>query len=328
MGKVGISIKDKRLKFKIGLQKIFLIKIKEKSCLSWTKLAKRLNVCTHTLMFDWRNERSTLPQGIAKKLLDEYPFEKWETIESKWITGVLDEDWRQKSLADNIKKRIEIPPRSEELAEIFGIVLGDGHLDRKVLTIAGNSNELMHYIYLNQKIKMLFGLDSKIIKIKNQNSMQLRVNSTELIKFLIANNFVLGDKIKNKESLPDWIFEKKEFIYGALRGLFDTDGGIYQKQKRYKRAIIEFQTESPHIRKNLFELIEKAGFKPSKSDVNVRIQNQAEVLRFFQLIGSANPKNIIRYTYFIKTGEIPLKEKLKKEIISFKVEKSFKAPVV
>ena len=104
--------------------------------------------------------------------------------------------------------------------------------------------------------------------------------------------------------------------------------GIYQKQKKYKRAIIEFQTESPYIRKDLFELIEKAGFKPSKSDVNVRIQNQKEVREFLAKVGCSNPKNIIRCKYFIESGEIPLKEKLKKEIISLKVEKPFKAALV
>lgn len=159
------------------------------------------------------------------------------------------------------------------MAEILGVILGEGHLDMKTLTIAGNSDELEHYIYLNKKIKELFGLDSKILKIKNQNSMQLRIYSTELINFLITNNFVLGDKIKNKESLPKWIFDKPEYIGGALRGLLDTDGGIYQKQKKYKRAIIEFQTESPYIRANIYEMLRKLGFAPSKSDVNVRIQN-------------------------------------------------------
>lgn len=172
----------------------------------------------------------------------------------------------------------------------------------------------------------LFGLTSTARQLKNSKAIQLQVNSTELISFLKENAFVIGDKIKNKEELPRWIFEKNEYMYGALRGLLDTDGGIYQKQKNYKRAIVEFQTESPHIRTNIYEMLRKIGFNPSKSDVNVRVQNQAEVRRFLSLVGCANPKNVLRCNYFIETGEIPLKKRIWREIAGIKIEKPFKQP--
>lgn len=328
MRKIGESIKEERIKFKKGLQTKFLEEIKDRSGLSWEILAKELNICTNTLSFFWRNEKSTIPVSFARKLLELGPFKKWENIEKDWIEKILSKNWGQDLSGEKNKKEIMVPKYSVDLAEFFGVILGDGHLTRKTLILAGNSFEESHYVYLSKKVKVLFGIGSKIFKIKDQNSMQLRVNSTELIKFLINQGFVLGDKIKNKESLPRWIFKDKKFVYGALRGMFDTDGGIYQKQKGYKRAVIEFQTKSPYIRKDLFELIEKGGFKPSKSDGNVRIQNQEEVLRFFQLIGSANPKNIIRFNYFIQTGGIPLKEKLNKEITLLKIEKPFKAALI
>lgn len=328
MRKVGESMKEDRLKFKKGLQKKFLNKIKEKSGLTWENLAKKLNICTHTLMFDWQSEKSTLPLRITKKLLEDYPFEKWDEIEKKWIQRILSKNWGQELSGGLNKKEIKIPLRSEELAELFGVILGDGHLERKTLIITGNSYEREHYNYLQNQFRKLFGLESKIYKLKNGNTIQLKINSTELIKFLIDNSFVLGNKIKNKESLPLWIFEKKEFVSGALRGLFDTDGGIYQKQKKYKRAIIEFQTKSPYIRKDLFSLIKIIELTSSKSSFNVRVQNQEEVLKFFQIVGSSNPKNIVRYNYFVKTGEIPLREKLIKDILSIKVKKPLKAALV
>ncbi len=328
MRKVGESIKEERLKFKKGLQQKFLEKIKEKSGLNWEELSKKLNLCRNTIAFYWRKEISTIPLSFAKKLIEEYPFEKWENIKLNWVEKILSRNWGQEFSGELNKKRITLPKKSEDLAELFGVILGDGHLDRKVLIIAGNFDEKEHYVYLTKKIKQLFSLDSKIFKIKNQNSIQLRVNSIELIKFLRNNSFVLGNKIKNKESLPKWIFEKPEFICGALRGLLDTDGGIYQKQKKYKRAIIEFQTKSPYIRENICSLIKAINLTPSKSSVNVRIQNQNEVKNFLSKVGCANPKNIIRCQYFLNTGKIPLKKKLKKEIVSLKIEKPFKAALV
>ena len=38
---------------------------------------------------------------------------------------------------------------------------------------------------------------------------------------------------------------------------------------------------------------------------------------FFKLIGSSNPKNIIKYKCLIEKGFMPQKEELKKEIIQF-----------
>ncbi len=142
------------------------------------------------------------------------------------------------------------------------------------------------------------------------------------------NSFVLGNKIRYKEALPKWVFTKKEFIYGALRGLLDTDGGIYHKQRRYYRVIIEFQTKSPYIRRDIYKMLKKLNFNASKSSVNVRIQKQEEVKRFISVIGCANPKNIIRCRHFITTGKIPLKENLYKEIANLKVSKPFKAALV
>jgi len=296
--------------------------------LTWKELASKLDLSQHTLMIDWQLERTTIPYNAGESLAKEYFPREWNKILNLWIEKILPAKWGQLKAGDKNKKSIKIPVKNEDLSEIFGVILGDGHLDRKTLTIAGNSNEIEHYFYLERKFDELFGLKSHIFKIKDQNSMQLRVNSTELIKFLIGNSFVLGNKIRNKESLPKWIFEKKEFAAGALRGMFDTDGGIYQKQKGYRRAIVEFQTESSHIRENLVELIKKIGLNPSKSDVNIRIQNQDEVLKFFQIVGSSNPKNIARYNIFIKTGEIPLKEKLIKDIKDIKIEKPFKAALI
>ena len=56
----------------------------------------------------------------------------------------------------------------------------------------------------------------------------------------------------------------------------------------------------------------------------MRVQNQKEIKRFFELIGSSNPKNIVRYEHFIKYGYIPLKEELKNQIINFKGNLPFK----
>jgi len=328
MRRQGAYIVDRRLKFKKGLQRRFLEEIKNKSGLTWKDLANKINLSEHTLKVDWLKERTTIPNRIAELLIKDYLSSKKEQIFSNWIEKILPERWGQILSGDINKKKIKNPKKSEELSELFGVILGDGHLERKTLTITGNIYEKSHHNYIKENIRTLFGINSVTLYNKRSHVCILKVHSTELIKYLIQDGLVLGNKIKNKAELPSWIFEQNGFIAGALRGLFDTDGGIYSKQKNYKRAIIKFQTHSPNIRKNIFEMLKKIGLTASKSSVNVRIQNQNEINRFFKLVGSSNPKNIIRYKHFIKSGEIPLKEKLIKEVTNLKIEKPFKAALV
>lgn len=330
MRRRGQCIIDRRVRFKKGLQKLFIREVKKKSGLTWKALADSINLSEYTLRVEWQKERSTIPYKIAYSLLKAHPFEEWETIRSKWVEKILPANWGQKSAGGKNKKKIKIPEKSEELAELLGVILGDGHLEEGELTITSEfPYEKNHLDYISEQIKKLFGIDSKIfMSYTNKNTIILDCYSSELIKFLKNNSLTVGNKIKNGAQLPPWILEKKEFIYGALRGLIDTDGGIYHKQKNYKRAIIEFQTNSPIISKDIIALLKKINFVSSKStnksgflkrnSFNVRIQNQNEVHSFFKLIGSSNPKNIERYKYFIKKGYIPPKKELKGVITSFK----------
>ncbi|MFA6269339.1 MAG: LAGLIDADG family homing endonuclease [archaeon] len=322
------QIREERLKFKSGMQKEFIKQIKQKSGLTWQRLAEFVNLSEHTLRVDWATEVSTVPLSCAKNLLDKVPFESWEIIQSQWVDKVLVKNWGQKKAGGKNKKVLVVPTKSEGLAEVFGVILGDGNLNPKTITITGNLYEKAHHKYISGKIQKLFGLKACTYNSKRCKATNLLINSVEFVKYFRANGFMIGDKIKNKSSLPRWIFEKEEYACGALRGLLDTDGGIYQKQKNYKRAIIEFQTESSDIRCNICELLRKVGFTPSKSDVNVRIQKQEEVRRFLSLVGCANPKNIMRCKYFIETGEIPLKEQIWKEIEGLEVNEPFKATLI
>lgn len=325
MRKRGSYITDKRLKFKRGLQKEFIREIKEKSGLTWKDLADKLNISEYTLRVDWQKERSTIPYVITKIILKEYPFESFENIKANWVEEILEKNWGQKLGGNKNSKKITIPKRSNEVAELLGVILGDGHLRKNELTITGHIYERFHHYYISKIIEKLFGLDSKIFQsYTNKNTTILRTYSTHLINYLKNNKMVTGNKIVNKASLPKWVFNKKEFIYGTLRGLFDTDGGVYHKQKNYKRIIIEFQTHSPYIREDIIMLLKKGGFTFSKSVHNIRIQNQKEVHKFFNLVGSSNPKNIIRYKHFIRKGYIPLKENLNTSIINFKESVPFK----
>ena len=66
----GMRIFDKRLKFKRGLQRELLGRIKERSELSWSKLAGLLNISEYTLKWDLYTEKNTFPERLLKKILN------------------------------------------------------------------------------------------------------------------------------------------------------------------------------------------------------------------------------------------------------------------
>ncbi|PIN92273.1 hypothetical protein COU61_01500 [Candidatus Pacearchaeota archaeon CG10_big_fil_rev_8_21_14_0_10_35_13] len=335
MRKRGKYIIDKRMKFKRGYQRKMILKIKNDNNLTWKNLADEFDVSIQTVMNDWGREFATIPYSLGIRMIDKYLSKEKNLILSYWISEILPKKWGQFLAGELNKKKIKIPQESEGLAELIAVILGDGHLERKTLTMTGNFFEREHHKYIETLVNELFGLSAYNIKLKGSNALQTKFHSTELIDFLIKNGLVLGNKITNKARIPEWIFSKREFMLAALRGLFDTDGGIYNKQKGYKRALIEFQTHSPFIRDNTIKLLQRTGFTPSKSAsnnssigctlaCNTRIQNQKEIHKFFNVVGSANPKNILRYKYFLKRGEIPLKDKIYKEICRIKIIRPFK----
>lgn len=343
MRKQGECIIGKRLKFRKGFQKKFILEIKKNSGASWEELALLAGVSSHTLRIAWLEENATLPHNVAVALLRKCPFERLETIKSKWVEKILPARWGQKlggkKAGGSNRKGINLPVRSEELAELFGIILGDGHLGKKELTITSALHERKHMEYAKESIRKLFGADSKVFNsYTNENVVILDCYSSELVKFLGHEGLSIGNKIKNRAALPKWVSTRNEFAFGALRGLFDTDGGIYCKQKGYSRALIEFQTASPCVRNDVMALLKKTGFAPSKSftrsgftkkaSYNVRLQQQPEVHKFFRLIGSSNPKNIVRYKHFAEKGRIPRKEDLYNEIMNYNGELPFKAAIV
>ena len=162
----GEYIQDQRIRFKKGFQKKYLLLIKKKTKKTWIDLARFLDISEHTLKSDFYNEKSTMPLSFLKKLSNEYQVISLKKIISEWSKEILPKNWGQiKSAKLNKrfkKKKIIFPKESEELAEIIGTIIGDGHIWKKGVRITGNAYEIRHYIYLKKIIKELFDLNSRI----------------------------------------------------------------------------------------------------------------------------------------------------------------------
>jgi hypothetical protein len=104
MRKIHEQIFEERLKFKKGLQRKFVLEIKQKSGLTWAKLGDLLNVSEHTVRVDWGYELSTIPLSYAKRLLQSFPIASWESVCGEWVEEILPVHWgHQKRNINEVK---------------------------------------------------------------------------------------------------------------------------------------------------------------------------------------------------------------------------------
>ncbi len=128
-----------------------------------------------------------------------------------------------------IRKEIKYPVRCVELAELIGVILGDGGLPgNHQLIISFNSKTDKEYsVFLGNVLKKLFSINSHIHPRKNCNGADIVVSSSNLIDFLLKQGLVAGNKVRNQVDIPHWIYDKVAYQKACVRGLIDTDGSFY-----------------------------------------------------------------------------------------------------
>jgi len=126
---------------------------------------------------------------------------------------------------------------------------------------------------------------------KSENVLYLEISMKDLgLKLKLP----IGDKIKNKVRIPDWISSNKIYLAKCLRGLFDTDGCCYLVKRKYK--IVNFRSHNLKLINDIEEGLISLGFSAYvRVGKNVEIGKQLEVLRFFSII---KPRNNSKLKHF------------------------------
>jgi len=197
------------------------------------------------------------------------------------------------------RKAIILPQESEALAEFMGIVLGDGGLNsRWQLGIYLNSIVDQKFSkYVCNLIESLFGLSTTILKKKNKNCISLVVTSTTLVDFLVSKGAVLGDKVTSQVKAPDWLYKDLNFEKRFVRGLMDTDGGLYTHKhivlgKQYLNLGLCFCSHSLPLVQYVAQIMLKYGMNPhvTKKGWLVSVYKFKDIQRYLEIIGSSNPR--------------------------------------
>lgn len=282
---------------KKGKQKELLEKEKELSKLSWDQFAEKLG-----LKFGKLNSFH-----YEECLIDDKTFDKLSLKRNyrKFILRRFDDDWGRKKGGKNSPgniKDIKIPKRNKKLAELYGILLGDGHIDKikkyKVgvyhIKVTGHSIGDKKYLldFVKPLIESLFNVDVRIYYSKFNNALDIIADSRKIVDFFEENEFKAGNKIKNKVTIPSWIKENNLFLAACLRGLYDTDGSFYRltNQNSYQ---IHFKNHNFRLLKDARASLLKLGINVSNIMKNgsIVITKKTEIEKFYKLIGFSNPKH-------------------------------------
>jgi len=332
MAKLVIS---KRVIFPEGEQRRFIEKLLKK--LSFKEMAKFCNLSERAIR-DWRCEKfsadylslckickkTNIPFPRKAVLKDRYwytakgssvggraVFKKYGRIggdpdarKKKWYGWWEKEGKYKKHPIIGISKPIKRPRFSIELAEFVGIILGDGGVTQRQVTVSFCYKDEKEYSkFVIDLIKELFSVPVGIYYDKKYSAFNAVVSRTELIRFCVEKlGLKQGNKIKQQVDIPDWIKRNKRYSIACVRGLIDTDGCVFThcyksggKWYRYKK--ISFTSYSEPLRQSVFNILRDIGLNPRLGQrQDVWLDSQKDVKKYLKIVNFHNQKHLLRYS--------------------------------
>ena len=320
-----------RIKISKQKQIEFLNSVKDKSGMSSDELGKICKVTGRTVR-DWARAKYTLsyraallmskefkvPLPIGLKVLKRYWYiEKYAAmggaarqkrygllgnIQTRRKGGLVSQQRRRENpekyleLGCSVRKQIKPLAHSEEIAELCGILLGDGGITNTQVSVT--LNKYVDREYADFVGKLLF----KIFKFhpyrKERKSVIIFILSgVNLVEALEKVGLQRGNKVKHQVGIPGWIIKNSDYAKACVRGLVDTDGCVYTHNhisggKRYSNLGLNFSNHSRPLVMEVYKIFSENGMKSSMVESKgVWIYSLGEVKKYFKIIGSSNPKH-------------------------------------
>lgn len=327
-----------RYKLPQGVQRNYLLQAEKLSGLSGDSLATILGIVGRSYR-DWRREKYPITENAVELIEKMYglklPFSKLKALKD-WKDAKL-ESSRKGGLAVSVKyggpgtpkgrskggkkamailrsrglvpqpKPFNSPKEySAELAEFVGILLGDGHIGKEQWSITLNSIADRDYLqFVIELVKRLFCYVPGVHYRKDCNAVVVVGSGLLSIEYLLSLGLKMGNKVKQQVGVPVWISQNREMSKACLRGLVDTDGGIFIHQykvngKEYRYQKLNFVNRSMPLLNFAYEEMERLGFNPKMINAvenkRVWLYNQQEVKRYLEVVGTSNPR-LMKWIY-------------------------------
>ena len=204
----------------------------------------------------------------------------------------------------------------KELAELVGILLGDGSIG--VYKSIVNGKEKTQYRikitlnaikdadyadYVSDLMQLVFGKRPIKTKRKFENTLDLCLFGRKHIELLLRIGMKLSPKWQ-RATIPKQFFTPT-LSKLVLRGCIDTDGcvsNVYNNGIRYPR--IELKICPSPMQSQLVNLLDFHGFKPQVTimcggEARVAICGLKKLQRWVNKIGFSNKRNLVAAAYFL-----------------------------
>ena len=289
------------LQFKKGYQSSFLKLVKKSRFNSWDSMAKFLGV-NRSMIFFYLSESSKIPLSSVKKLIK--------------ISNINPKESSFEIVPYVASGNASIPNRiTPELAEFIGIMLGDGNVNSKTYQITISCGEIDGTYIKDYIPNMVINLFSKRVSFRKINigGIDCRFCSKKVAEYLTKEMGITSPKIDC--SIPLFFFKDNGLLRACVRGLIDTDGGLHQHHVH--SAQLHFTNKSRSLIESLRGALKQLEFKPSKICLNNRKKKtyliylfDNDVRKYFQEVGSSNPKNKIKFRQWVEEGIVPLNKEI------------------
>ena len=261
---------------------IFFQNLKKNINSSWEKFYPKYPI-SRMMFFNYVSGRNHIPKEL---------FYKWQKISKSSLKAI---EIERPKYTLKIIHQIKL---DEKLAEIIGVLNGDGHISKSKyeVCVAGNRLERDYFDYLKNLFESKFNTEFKLMEVAS--GLKLRVYSKELSLFL-TNYYGLpkGNKM-GKLQIPKVIKDSPSLLVNYLRGLFDTDGTIYLRRK--KDVVLEISSADKRFLTEIQKALNSLGFNAKKYEKHVNLYNLEDIKKFFNLIKPSNPKHLNKYQRYSK----------------------------
>jgi len=225
------------------------------------------------------------------------PWNKGVTKETNQSVFKISETFKRKKLdnfkkwRDRMKKIGKIPAsypsfrRNGDLAELIGVVLGDGHIEKfprtESLTILSNGENKGFIRHYSNLVGKLFN--------KNpyqgwhgggSNCIRIRIYQKNISKRL---GIPCGNKSALKVNIPEWIIKNKGYLKRYLRGLYEAEGSFCIHKPTYTYKFL-FANKNEYLKRNVYGALKILGFNPHEGKYQIQISRKEEVYRAKKLI--------------------------------------------
>lgn len=194
--------------------------------------------------------------------------------------------WREKMKKIG-KIRSNFPPfkQSRDLAELIGVILGDGHIEEfprtESLTIVSNSNNQGFIKRYSELVMRLFDKKPHIARTADSiNCTRIRIYQKYISKRL---EIPAGNRSKIKIKIPEWIFKEKTFLIRYLRGLYEAEGSFCVHKPTYTYKFL-FSNRNKSLLENVYRALKTLDFHPHRSSDKIQISKKEEVYKIKDLL--------------------------------------------